>query len=83
MGIHQHGPMSKVNFSGELTIGQLEASYPLYCKALRILIREERTIAQIQRSVCWHRLERLHHCLPRQYKDPHQLFLHLKREIHP
>jgi hypothetical protein len=64
-----------------LTIGELEASYPLYCKALRILIREEKTIKQIQRSVCWHRLEKLHHCLPRQYKDPHQLYFHLKREF--
>ena len=63
------------------TIGELEAGYPLYCKALRILIREEKTIKQIQRSVCWHRLEKLHHCLPRHYKDPNQLYLHLKQEI--
>jgi hypothetical protein len=27
------------------------------------------------------RLEKLLHCLPRQYKDPNQLYLHLKREI--
>ncbi len=65
------------------TIGQLEASYPLYCKALRILIREQKTIRQIQRSVCWHHLEKLHQCLPRQYKDPNQLYLHLKRELRP
>ncbi|MCX5969827.1 MAG: DUF3136 domain-containing protein, partial [Cyanobacteria bacterium] len=26
-------------------------------------------------------LEMLYHCLPRQYKDPNQLYLHLKREI--
>lgn len=75
--------MAQANLSSMLTIGQLEAGYPLYCKALRILIREERTINQIKRSVCWHRLEQLHHCLPRQYKDPYQLFLHLKREICP
>ena len=73
--------MSQATFSISLTIGKLEASYPLYCKALRILIREEKTIQEIQRSVCWHRLEKLHHCLPRQYKDPNQLYLHLKREI--
>ena len=53
----------------------------MYGKALRVLIREEKTIKQIQRSVCWHRLEKLHHCLPRHYKDPNQLYLHLKREI--
>ena len=73
--------MSQATFSISLTIGKLEASYPLYCKALRILIREEKTIQEIQRSVCWHRLEKLHHCLPRQYKDRNQLYLHLKREL--
>ena len=73
--------MSQATFTTALTIGELEASYPMYCKALRILIREEKTIKQIQRSVCWHRLEMLYHCLPRQYKDPNQLYLHLKREI--
>mgnify|MGYP006296396317 FL=1 len=72
--------MSKVTFTTTLTISELEASYPLYCKALRILIREEKSLKQIQRSVCWHRLETLHHCLPRQYKDPNHLYFHLKRE---
>ena len=73
--------MSQAIFTTALTIGELEASFPLYCKALRILIREEKTLKQIQRSVCWHRLEKLHHCLPRQYKDPHHLYFHLKREL--
>lgn len=73
--------MSQATFTTTLTIGELEASYPLYCKALRILILEEKTIKQIQRSVCWHRLETLHHCLPRQYKDPSHLYFHLKREL--
>lgn len=73
--------MSQPDFSGSLSIGQLEASYPVYCKALRILIRQEKTIDQIQRSLCWHRLESLHHCLPREYKDPHHLYHHLKREL--
>ncbi len=73
--------MSKATLGTTLTIGELEASFHLYCKALRILIREEKTIEQIQRSVCWHRLETLHHCLPRQYKDPNHLYLHLKREL--
>jgi hypothetical protein len=73
--------MSQATFTTSLTIGELEARYPMYCKALRILVREEKTIKQIQRSVCWHRLETLHHCLPRQYKDPKQLYFHLKREL--
>ena len=73
--------MSQAIFTTALTIGELEASFPLYCKALRILIREEKTLKQIQRSVCWHRLEKLHNCLPRQYKDPNHLYFHLKREL--
>ena len=73
--------MSQPTFTTSLTIGELEASYPLYCKALRILVREEKTIEQIKRSVCWQRLQSLHHCLPRQYKDPYQLYFHLKRQL--
>lgn len=73
--------MSQPTFTTSLTIGELEASYPLYCKALRILVREEKTIEQIKRSVCWQRLQSLHHCLPRQYKDPNQLYFHLKRQL--
>ena len=73
--------MGQTTFTTTLTIGELEASYPLYCKALRILIREEKTLKQIQRSVCWHRLEKLHLCLPRQYKDPNHLYFNLKREL--
>lgn len=73
--------MSRANVTPSLTIGELEASYPLYCKALRILIREGKTIEQIQRCVCWHRLTSLHHCLPRQYKDPEHLYFSLKREF--
>ncbi|MCS5691157.1 DUF3136 domain-containing protein [Cyanobium sp. FGCU-6] len=73
--------MSQATFTTALTIGELEASYPLYCKALRILIREEKTIQQIKRSVCWNRLETLHRCLPRRYRDPAHLYFHLKREI--
>jgi Protein of unknown function (DUF3136) len=60
---------------------RIGSQFPLYCKALRILIREEKTLKQNQRSVCWHRLEKLHHCLPPQYKDPNHLSFHLKREL--
>lgn len=72
--------MDQPTFTTTLTIGQLEASYPLYCQALRILIREGKTMEQTQRSVCWHRLAALHHSLPRQYSHPGHLYYHLKRE---
>ena len=63
------------------TIGELEANYHLYCKAMRLLIREGRSLEQIQRSLCWDRLRSLHHCLPKSYREPDQLYVHLKREI--
>lgn len=73
--------MGQATFTTTLTIGELEASYSLYCKALRILIREGKTIEQIKRSVCWHRLTALHHSLPRQYKNPERIYFLLQREI--
>ena len=73
--------MGQATFTTTLTIGKLEASFPLYCKALRILIREQKTIQQIRRSVCWDRLMSLHQRLPRQYKDPTHMYFLLKREL--
>jgi hypothetical protein len=73
--------MGQATYTTTLTIGEPEASFPLYCKALRILIREEKPIEQIERSVCWHRLTTLHRSLPRQYKDPRHLYFQLKRSM--
>jgi hypothetical protein len=64
-----------------LTIGELEAGYPQYCKALRILLKEGSSITKIQRTVCWSRLVTLHSCMPNRYKAPDYLYLLLKREI--
>ena len=64
-----------------LTIGELEANYSLYCKALRLLIREGKSIAKVRRTVCWQRLEILHTCLPGQYREPDYLFALLQREL--
>ena len=61
----------------------LEANFSLYCQALRIQIRQQKTIDQIQRSACWHRLVLLHHSLPGDYKDPNQLYLNFKQELNP
>ncbi len=48
---------------------------------MRLLIREGRSLARIQRTVCWQRLECLHRCLPGRYRDPDYLYLLLRREI--
>jgi hypothetical protein len=64
-----------------LTIGQLEAKYPMYCKAMRLLLREGCTQKQIERTVCWDRLAILHNSLPTNYKSPEYLFWLFRREF--
>ena len=67
--------------AASLTIGELEANYSLYCKALRLLIREGKSIAKVRRTVCWQRLEILHNCLPGQYREPDYLYALLQRDV--
>ncbi|WP_315856150.1 DUF3136 domain-containing protein [Synechococcus sp. HJ21-Hayes] len=64
-----------------LRIGELEAQYPMYCKAMRMLVREGASLAKVQRTLCWERLSVLHTSLPRHYRDPAQLFFNLQREL--
>ncbi len=47
---------------------------------MRILARECKSAATARRTVCWQRLEMLHHCLPNQYRDPDYLYLLQSRE---
>ena len=64
-----------------LSIGELEAKYPLYCKALKILIKQGKTSAQLQRTLCWDRLRLLHRSLPKHYKSPERLMLLIQAEF--
>ena len=64
-----------------ITVAQLEASYPAYCKALRMLVQDGRALNKIQRTVCWHRLQLLHKPLPRQYRDPVVHYAMVKRDV--
>jgi hypothetical protein len=70
-------PATAMSTTARITIGELEANYQLYCKALKMLIAEQRSLKKIQRTVCWSRLQTLHHCLPRQYKSPDYLYAQL------
>ena len=72
--------MATPTCTSPLTIAELEASYPTYCKALRILVRDGASENKARRTVCWNRLATLHGCLPRQYRDPQQLFFLLQRQ---
>jgi hypothetical protein len=74
-------PAVTIAAANTVTIGELEANYSMYCKAMRLLIREGRSLTKIQRTVCWQRLECLHRCLPGQYRDPDYLYLLLRREV--
>jgi len=78
---HGSAAMSSTTFTTQLSIGELEANYSLYCQALRILAREGATVTKVKRTVCWSRLETLHQCLPRQYKDPEILYFRLCRDL--
>lgn len=53
-----------------LSVGELEAQYPLNWKAMRILVSEGVTMTRARRTVCALKLEILHHCLPGQYREP-------------
>ena len=75
------GPPRLRNKRQSLTIGELEANYPLYCKALRMLLQAGKPLATIQRTLCWSRLESLHTCLPNRYKDPDYLCTVFKRDL--
>jgi hypothetical protein len=74
-------PMSSTTFTTQLSIGELEANYALYCQALRILAREGASVEKVKRTVCWRRLATLHHCLPRQYRDPEILYFRLRQDV--
>ena len=67
--------------TAKLTIGELEAGYPLYCKALRRLLQQGRTAKEIERTVCWGHLATLNRCLPGRYKSPSYLMALIKRDL--
>ena len=46
--------------TSSLSIGELEAKHPLYCKALKMLIKQGKTSAELERTLCWDRLQLLH-----------------------
>ena len=65
----------------KISIGELEAKHPMYCKALKILVRQGTSSAKLQRTLCWDRLRLLNRSLPRQYKSPEQLMRIIQAEI--
>ncbi len=73
--------LRQIMSAAKLTIGELEAGYPLYCKALRRLLQQGRTPQEISKTVCWGHLETLNRCLPSRYKAPAYLMALIKRDL--
>ena len=67
--------------TSSISVGELEAKYPLYCKALKMLIKQGKTSAALQRTLCWARLCLLHSHLQGQYKSPERLVLMIQAEF--
>ncbi len=58
----------------------LDEHYGSYCRAMRMLVREGKSLKNVQRTVCWQQLARLHDCRPTRYQEPDALYQRLRRE---
>jgi hypothetical protein len=58
----------------------LEDHYGSYCRAMRMLVLEGKSLKKVQSTVCWKRLALLHDCRPARYLEPDALYLKLCRE---
>ena len=74
-------PLGSTHIHRTVNIGALEVSDPVYCKALRLLVRDGVSETKARRAVCWSLLETLDGCLPRHYRDPQHMDALLKRDL--
>jgi hypothetical protein len=65
---------------GSPELRDLEDRYGSYCRAMRMLVREGKSLKNVQRTVCWQQLARLHDSRPARYQEPDALYLKLCRE---
>lgn len=65
---------------GSPELRDLEDHYGSYYRAMRMLVREGKSLKNVQRTVCWQQLARLHDCRPARYQEPDALYLKLCRE---
>lgn len=68
-------PQLKARDGGELAHWQ--ANYGGYCRAMRMLVAEGKSLNKIRRTVCWKRLEVLHRLAPSRYREPGGLYQEL------
>jgi hypothetical protein len=58
----------------------LDEHYGSNCRALRLLVREGKSLRNVQRTVCWLQLARLHDRRPARYPQPDARYPRLCRE---
>ena len=63
----------------KITIDELEAKYPLYCKALKLLVKDDRGEEEIKRSSAGTVFACCTRSLPGRYKSPEHLMDLLQR----
>lgn len=66
-----------------LSIGDLEAGFPNYCRALRTLVAQGNDQETIRKTLCWDYLDRLHNSLPRNYRSPVELMARYRSSLQP
>jgi hypothetical protein len=59
-------------------LAQWRAHYEGYCRAMRMLVEEGKSLNKIRRTVCWKRLEALHRSAPERYREPVGLYHQLQ-----
>ncbi|MFO7628074.1 MAG: DUF3136 domain-containing protein [Prochlorococcaceae cyanobacterium] len=59
-------------------MAQWQAHYACYCRAMRMLVQEGKSLKKIRQTVCWQRLEVLHGAAPGRYRDPGGLYRELQ-----
>ena len=71
--------MSRITFTNHQYVAELQQTYDVYTKALRLLVADGVKESEARKSVCWKRLTSLHEALPHLYGNPQSMFQALQK----
>ena len=71
--------MSSITFTNHPSVAELQQTYDVYTKALRLLVADGVKESEARKSVCWKRLSSLHEALPHLYGNPQSMFQALQK----
>ena len=71
--------MSSITFTNQPSVAELQQTYDVYTKALRLLVADGVKESEARKSVCWKRLTSLHEALPHLYGNPQSMFQALQK----